>query len=144
MKRMSNINAQATQHTSGNGGYVTLISVIVVGAVGVAAVTALLTWGLSASRSSFSFNQSAMAQGAADACAEEALQEIREAPSFTGSGSLSLAQASCTFSVADEGGQRRRILSQGTAGQAVRKVIVLVDVITPAIGVSSWKEVGDF
>lgn len=122
-------------------GYITLLSVLVVGAVGVSLTVSLLLLGLGSSRTSFAVEQSNQAKGLANACAEEALERIREATSFTGSGNLSLGSGSCTYSVTNQGGQNRTVTTTGTVGTLVRKVSILVSAITPAILISSWQEV---
>jgi prepilin-type N-terminal cleavage/methylation domain-containing protein len=66
-------------------GYVALITVLVLGAVGAAVAATLVLLGLSSSRTSFALEQSNQAKALANACAEEALQQIRDSSSFTGS-----------------------------------------------------------
>jgi len=128
----------------GNKGYITLISVLVVGAVGVAITTSLLLFGLGSSRSSFAAEQSAQARALAGACAEEALQQIRDSTPYTGSDSLSLGQGSCDYTVTNGGGQNRTIEATGTVGSVVRKVRVVIDTINPSINITSWQELADF
>jgi len=126
-----------------NGGYITLVSVLVVGAVGVAIATSLILLGLGSSRTSFAIEQSNQAKGIANACAEEALQQIRDSTPFTGSGNLTLGQGICTYAVTNQGGQNRTIVSSGTVGSMIRKVKIIIDKINPTIQVVSWQEVAD-
>lgn len=125
-------------------GYVTLLSVLVVGAIGTAVVTTLLLLGLSSSRTSFSYEQQEQAQGLADACTEDALQEIRDNTSYVGSGGFSAGQGSCTFTVTSQGGENRTIEATGTVDTVVRKVEVVISAINPTITISSWQNVADF
>lgn len=125
-------------------GYIALITVLVTGAVGVAITTSLLLLGLGSSRTSFALEQSTQAKALANACSEEALQQIRDSTPFTGTGSLTLGQGSCTYTVTNDGGQNRTITASGTVGTIVRKVKVIIDKITPSINVTSWQEVADF
>ena len=125
-------------------GYITLISVLVVGAVGLAIATSILLLGLGSSRTSFAVEQSAQARWLATACAEEALEQIRISASFVGTNNLSLGQGTCTYIVTSQGGENRTITASGTVGTVVRKVEVLISRINPTITVSTWQEVGDF
>lgn len=125
-------------------GYVVLISVLVVSAVGAAISVAVILFGLGSSRSSFSMSQSGQARSLANACAEEALERIRENAVFTGSGSLTLGQGICEYNVANLGGQNRLVTASSTVGTIVRKARVSIDAINPKINVVSWEEVADF
>jgi len=122
-------------------GYITLMSVLIVGAAGTAIAISLILLGLSSSRTSFAVEQSNQAKGLANACAEEALQQIRDSTPFTGSGNLSLGEGACDYTVTSQGGQNRTITASGEVGTIVRKVEVIVNAIQPAIELSSWREV---
>lgn len=125
-------------------GYITLISVLIVGAVGVAITLSIILLGVGSSRSSYAVEQSYQAKALANACAEEALQQIRDSLPFTGSGNLTLGQGACTYMVTNQGGQNRAIIASGTVGTIVRKVKIIIDKINPTIQVVSWQEVADF
>lgn len=125
-------------------GYIMLITVLVIGAVGVAIAVSVLWLGLGSSKSSFSIEQSSQTRALADACAEEALQKIRDSIPFTGTGSLTLGQGSCSYTVTNNGGQSRTITASSTVGSIVRKVSISIDKINPSINVTSWLEVADF
>lgn len=123
----------------------TLISVLIVGAMGAAIVLALFSSGIGLSRSSVSLERARKARIFADACAEEALERIRDFTPFAGSSALSFSgQGSCGYSVANQGGQMRLITASGTADTMVRKVRVAIDKISPQINTVSWQEVADF
>ena len=124
-------------------GYITLISVLVVGAVGVAITISLILLGLGSSRTSFALEQSNQAKALTNACAEEAMQQIRDSMSFTGNGNLSLGQGTCNYTVTSQGGQNRTITALGTVGTIVRKVKIIISKINPTITVTSWQEVAD-
>lgn len=128
----------------GQSGYIVLISVLIIGAVGVAVAVAVLWLGLGDSKGSFALEQSNQAKALANACSDEALQQIRDSTSYTGTGNLTLGQGTCTYTVTNTGGTSRTITSTGTVGTVVRKVKITIDTINPSINVTSWKEVGDF
>jgi len=143
-KSYNKLSALCEKAFLNSDGYITLISVLVVGAIGVAITTSLLLFGLGSSRSSFAIEQSAQARSLADACAEEALQEIRDSTPYTGSDNLSLGQGDCDYTVTSGGGQNRTIDASGTVGTVQRKVKISINAINPSINITSWQEVADF
>jgi len=126
-------------------GYVTLISVLVIGAIGVAVGVSLISLGLSASRTSFSLEQSNQTKALANACAEEALQQIRDQPlAFSGTNNLVLGRGNCTYTVTAGSGEDRTIEASGTVDTIVRKIEISIDQINPTINITSWQEVAEF
>ncbi len=125
-------------------GFIALITVLVIGAVGVAITVSLLLLGLGSSRTSFSLEQSNQAKALANACAEEALQQIRDSIPFEGSGGLTSGQGSCSYTVTKLTGQNRTITASGTVGTIIRKVSIALDKIVPDINITSWQEVTDY
>ncbi len=125
-------------------GFATLVSILIVGAIGLAIAISLILLGLSSSRTSFARVQSFQAKALADACAEEALQQIHDSTSYTGSGSLTLGQGSCSYNVTSLGGQNRAITATGAVGSMTRRVSIVIDQINPAMHATSWQEVADF
>lgn len=125
-------------------GFVTLLSTLVVGAVGLAITTSVILLGLASSRTSFAGQQSVQARNLADACAEEGLQQIRDLTSYTGTGSLTLGQGSCTYTVTSQGGNARTVNAEGVVGEMTRRVSVVITAINPSIVVASWQEVAGF
>lgn len=125
-------------------GYITLISVLILSAVGTVIVVAILVLGSGSVRSGLALEQSVQAKALANACAEEALQQISDSIPFTGSGGLSLGQGTCSYTVASQGGQNRTVEASGTVDSVVRKVAITIDQIAPSISIVSWQEVDDF
>jgi hypothetical protein len=137
-------NKLRTYNLQANGGYITLMSVLIVGAIGTAIAVSIILLGLGVSRNSFALEQSNQAKALANSCAEEALQQIRNSTPFTGTGSLSSVQGVCEYEVINDGGQDRTINASGTVKTIVRKVKVTIDTINPNINIASWQEVGGF
>ena len=127
-----------------NGGYLTLISLLIVSAIGMAVTLTLITGAFYASRMSALLLSSSRARALATACAQEALQQIRNSTNFTGSGNLSLDGGTCAYNVVNDGGQNRTITASGNAGNTVRRVKITINNINPTINVTSWQEVADF
>ncbi len=125
-------------------GFITLLAVLVIGAIGLVVATSLLLLGLGSLRTSFAIEQSKQTRSLADACAEEALRRIRESTPFTGSVILNLGQGSCSYTVVSTGGQNRTITATGTVDNNIRKVRVTINKINPTINTTSWEELASF
>lgn len=121
-------------------GYVLLLSVLILSAVGAAITVSLLLLGLAASRTSFASARSIQARTLADACAEEALQQLRLSSSYLGSGNLTLGAGTCTYSVTDAGGGNRNITAAGTVGTVVRRISTSVTAYNPYLTLPNWQE----
>ena len=126
--------------TRKESGYIALISVLVIGAIGLSVTIGILLIGMGVSRSSFVYRQSMQALGLADACAEEALQQIRSNTAFTGTSSLTLGSGTCSYTVASTGGSTNSITAFGTVGTVIRRVAISTSANTPRILISSWQE----
>lgn len=124
-------------------GFITLISVLVIGVVGVALTLSMILLGLASSKTSFAIRQSYQAKALANACAEEALQQIRDSTPFTGTNTLTLGQGTCSYTVTSQGGQNRTITLLGTVGTIIRKATIVISKINPSITVTSWQEVSN-
>lgn len=124
-------------------GYITLVAVIIVGAVGVSVSLSLLWLGAGTSRSSLARQQSDQAKALANTCAEEALRQIRDSTPYSGTGNLTLGQGTCTYTVTVGSGEARTITASGTVGTIKRKISISLTAINPQIVVSSWQEVAD-
>ncbi len=127
-----------------SNGFITLLSLLIVVATGIAITISLLLLGLGSSRTSFTIGQSSLAKALANACAEEALQQIRDSTPFTGNNNLTIGQGICNYTVTSQGGQNRTITASGTVGTITRKTKVIINKINPLIQIVSWQEVADF
>lgn len=123
-------------------GFITLISVLILGAVGVAIMSSLILLGLGSSRTSFAIEQSLQARGLADACGEEALNTIRGNTVYTGTTSVTLGNGTCSFTVTNTGGTTRSVTALGTVGAIIRHVTIVVATVNP-ITLTSWQEVAN-
>lgn len=121
-------------------GYITLLSILVVGVIGVSVTTSIILLGLSSSNTSFSYQKMHQAKNLANTCAEEALQQIRDSTAYVGASGLTQGQGDCTYLVTNTGGDTRQIDVTGTVGTVVRKSTINISAITPLIVISSWQE----
>lgn len=132
------------RHCENKTGYIALISVIILGAIGLAIATSLLLLGLGSSRTSFAVEQSDMAKGLANACAEQGLLRIKKESGYVGTTTINFGNNSCSYEIQNPGGQTRIINASGTVGSVIHKVKISISAITPSIIISSWQEVADF
>lgn len=125
-------------------GFITLVSVLLLAALSVTITSSLILLGLGSSRTGFALEQSNQVKALANACAEEALQQINSFTPFSGTGSLSIGQGSCSYTVTKLTGQNRTIIASGLVGTIIRKISISIDKINPDINITSWQEVTDF
>lgn len=125
-------------------GYVIIISVLIVGAVGLVVTVVLALLANDFYQTSFAVEQSNQDKAIANACAEVALQRIHDDNYFFGTDTLTLGEGSCDYEVIDLGGEQREIQVDSTVDNITRRVKVLVSDINPNIEISSWQEVSDF
>lgn len=124
--------------------YITLLSVLIAGAIAVIIALALMLTGVGGTQLSITVEQSLASRFAADVCAEEALERIREDGNFSGSGILAVDAGSCQYNVIRLAGQTRTIQATGTAASSTRKVLIAVNQVLPSVTITSWQEVADF
>lgn len=132
----------SVKHKKTQNGYIALIAVLIVGAASLAIALALLIGGTDSQRSALVTQQSAGARNLAKACVEEAKQQMLDNNAFTGTGSLSLGQGTCDYTVTNTGGNNRAITTSGTVGGVVRKIQAYATINASSISITSWQEVG--
>ena len=130
--------ASNLHHSHRSGGYIALITVLVTGAVGVAITVSLILLGLGSSRTSFSLEQSNQAKALANACSEEALQQIRDSTPFTGTGNLTLGRGTCAYAVVNDGAQNRTVSASGTVRTGHRANPATTQRVRPDSGSAPW------
>lgn len=125
-------------------GFVTLLAVIILGAVGVLIVSSLLLISTLLAQNDLIKTSSEKSGAFAEACLENALEDIRETTAFTGNTSLTFPEGNCTCSVSDLGGERRRIETTGSSSNTVTRIRVTINKINPQIVIESREKVADF
>jgi hypothetical protein len=86
---------------SATNGYVTLVSVVILGVVAVSIVVSTLVISTDSLVATKSVEESRAARGLVDTCAEDALNEIRESIFFTGSSNITVGEGECDYNVSD-------------------------------------------
>lgn len=127
----------------GKGGYISLMSVIILGSLGVVVSTSVILLGLGSSRSGYAYDQSNSALSITEACIEEGLQKIRQDDSYTGSGELLFTIGTCTYTVEDIPNSQKRVSASGIMGESTHRIYVDTNSIRPQITLSNWQEVAD-
>ena len=125
-------------------GYIALMSILIIAGIATGVTATVVLTGLGSSQSSSSLEQSYQAKALADSCAEEALELIRQTPSFAGTASPARGAGTCTYTVIPFGVENRTVTASGTVGTSVRKISIILDQITPQIFITTWQEVADF
>ena len=126
---------------SRESGYIALLSVLIVGAAASAVALTLLVTGTDAQRSGLVSQQAGQARWLVNACAEEALQQIHDATSYTGTNTLNLTAGSCNYTVTSTDSSTRTITASASLNNVVRKVTVYVTIGSSSISITSWQEV---
>lgn len=129
-------------------GYITLITVIAISAVGSLVALLILFSGVSTSKTSLSLQQSAQAKSAADGCAELALAAIQAniALSTPATANYSIDTSSesvCSYTITGVAPDYI-IDASGTVDsdgkRIVRKVRVVLNRVGPTLNIYSWQE----
>jgi type II secretory pathway component PulK len=122
------------------GGYIALLTVLIIGAAAAAISLALVTAGADSQRSALVELQSKQARALAAACAQEALQQIHDNIAYTGANNVTQGAGSCTYTVTSTSGQSRTIIVTSTVGSVVRKIQAYATIGTSSISISLWQE----
>lgn len=129
---------------SNQKGYIALLSVILIAAIGTAIMISVIATGITSSKTDLSLQQGGSARILASSCAEEALQKILETSTTTSSGNLTIGSGTCAYTIATSSGNSITIQASGFLGAIVSKVKVVVSSTSPGLTLSSWAEVADF
>jgi hypothetical protein len=122
-------------------GFGLLMSVLILGAVGIALTTSLILLGIGSARSSATLADSVKARAYANACAEEALQKLRESVYYTGSQTLTFSTGTCQIqAITGVGNTNRTVSTLGTVGTVQRKLTIVIATIHPTINLTSWQD----
>lgn len=125
-------------------GFISLINVLSVTTIGATIVISLLWLALGSSDNHLTLLRSMQTRATANACAETALLEIKNNPTYTGSDELTIDNIECSYTVTSQGAQARTISAASTSDGVTRKLKVIIDQVSPTINMTSWQEVADF
>lgn len=120
-------------------GFSTLLVVILLGSVALTLALTLTTSSVWSIRGSMDSRSSNKAKGLVNACAEVALEKIREDNNFIGTSSVILNGNTCNYTITNTGGTNRNLVVSGTVGGIVRNLNISTSAFNPLV-VSSWQE----
>lgn len=141
---MELLNTKCYNNKKYQQGYITLLGILLVTAIGVVVSTSIILLGIDLSKTSSVTLDGAQARQAANACAEHALMQIYDNNSYTGTDSITLPVGSCSYSVINTGGNTREIDSTGIHNNVTLRVKTTISALAPKILISSWVEVDSF
>lgn len=124
-----------------NGGYIALMTVLIVSAACVAISLALLVAGADSQRSTLISQRSVQTRTVANACAEEALQRINERAVTPTVGTITIAQGECSYSTVNLTPVSYEIDVTGSVENVVKKLKIYATISQSSITVTSWQEV---
>ena len=123
-------------------GFVALISVLVIGAIGASVAVAILLFGVISTQNGQVLQESARARYLADSCAEIALQRLLRDPSYAGGESVEFGGGVCDITSVNHVGEGVvEFRTSGTFNSVVRRVEVRTSQLRPHIQISLWQEV---
>jgi len=120
-------------------GFGTLYIVIILGMVVLSLSLWLSTGSFWSIQNGVNLKASQQIKSLTEACAEVALEVVRENNSYTGTDSVTIGTNSCTYTVSNTGGNNRQINISGTVGSVTRKLRVTTSFFNP-ITISNWQE----
>ncbi|MFA6354851.1 MAG: hypothetical protein WCW65_00265 [Candidatus Paceibacterota bacterium] len=123
-----------------NKGFSTMFVVIILGSVALTLSLGLSissVWSIKSSVNTMTTNKT---KALVDACAEVALEIIRENNNYTGIGNVTLNTNTCTYIVENTGGTTRLITITGELSGIIRHLNVTTSSFNPLV-ISSWEEV---
>lgn len=129
-----------------SGGYIILISVLIVGTAALSIALSLLITGIDNNSVAAVFQTTKISQHVADACVEVALQKLKNSSAYAGNETLTFPKGeSCTiYPILGTGTTNRTVEVAGNASSMIRKVEVKVATTSPQMSLTSWQEVADF
>jgi hypothetical protein len=123
-----------------NKGFGTLFIVIILGSASLALTLWISTSSFWSMRSSIDNTTGKQVKALTDACAEVALETIRENNSYIGSGNVIINNNTCTYTVTNTGGSNRSISISGSIGTIMRKLQITTTSLNP-ITINSWTDI---
>lgn len=122
--------------------YVTLLSVIILGAISILVLTTTLAIDTESIFATDVMDQGKQARFFADSCAERAIDLLKQNNLYGGTESYFFTNGSCTVSaVSGSGNTNRTFTTTGVYKNATRKVTVTVTTVNPTTDIGSWQEV---
>jgi hypothetical protein len=120
-------------------GFSTLLVVILLGSVSLTLALTLATTSVWSIRGSIDTRNSNQAKALVNACAEVALEAIRENNNYIGTNSVTLNSNICNYTVTNTGGTTREVMVSGVVNGINRNLNINTSAFNPLV-ISSWQE----
>lgn len=120
-------------------GFGTLYVVIIIGIIVLSLSLWLSTGSFWSIQNGIKLKVSQQTRYLSEACAEVALEVLREDNSYSGSSNVFLGENNCEYTISNIGGDSRRIYITASIGNVVRKLQVETSAFNPLI-ISSWRD----
>lgn len=136
-------HSQQLHRFGGRPGYSSLIAVLVTSAVGVTIVAAITFVSIGSLKTGRTAELSVQARGYADACAEEAIWQLREDDTYAaGAALLFPPSGSCGVTTITGTGQTNRtVTTTGVSSGVTRQVQVTIANLAAPISITQWEEI---
>ncbi len=122
--------------------YVTLISVIILGAISILVLTTTLVVDTESIFATDAMDQGKQARFFADSCAERAIDLLKQNNTYAGTQTFTFTSGSCTVgAVSGTGNTNRTFTTTGVFENATRRDTVTVTTVNPTTVIGSWQEV---
>jgi Tfp pilus assembly protein PilV len=120
-------------------GFSTLLVVIIIGVMVMGLILYISTTSYWSVRQSVDDKVAMQTEQMVNACAESALETMRENNSFTGGNSLTIGSDTCNYTVTNTGGNNRSINITSTIKNITRNLTITTSAFNPLV-ISSWQE----
>jgi type II secretory pathway pseudopilin PulG len=134
------INTKKYNNFINKKGFSTLFIVIIIGTVALSLALTLSTSSLWSIKGSTDTKNANKAKSLTMACAEVALETIRENNNYTGTDNITLDGDSCNYNIINTGGGTRSIVISGESAGVIRKLNINTSSFNPLV-ISSWQEI---
>jgi len=125
-------------------GYIVIYSIVIISAIVMGIIFSSSWISLNSIKSGRVLANSKQSKAMASACAETALQSIRDNINYSGSANLTINSNDCSYTVINQGVENRLIQAQASISGSVSKIEILINQINSQINISSWQEVSGF
>lgn len=125
------------------GGFITLVSVLIIGLISLLVVSSVLLLSTDFARDNASIAESNQAKAVANACAESALDKLRKDSNYAGNEAFALNGGTCQIAALQGSGAVKTIQVTGLYGYSTRNVKVVTSQLKPQILISAWEEIPD-
>jgi len=123
------------------GGYVFLVSAIVIGSIAVVSTVSLLILGWAAEQNGQTHVKTNQALELANTCLDRAIVTLRENPAYRGGNEYSFPYGTCKIYAMEGTGNSRGVCVEGTVDGVLRRLEVRLAAIFPQVAVSAWDDV---